>query len=88
GLEGRVTSDVGTGTDAARLLQAAGWPEAERVLVVGHQPTLGRVAAQLMGGGVGEVSFRKGAAWWFATRLREGKVETVLKAVMNPEMLD
>ncbi len=88
GLEGQVTPEVGTGSDEGRLLHAAGWPDAERVLVVGHQPTLGRVAARLMGGGVGDVAVRKGAAWWFATRLREGKAETVLKAVMNPEMLD
>ncbi len=88
GREGEVTPEVGTGADARRVLRATGWPDAPRILVVGHQPTLGQVAAQLLGGGAGEVSVRKGAAWWFATRMREGKAETVLKAVMNPEMLD
>ena len=81
-----VTNEVGTGADARRLLHAAGWPRAERVIVVGHQPTLGQVAAGLMGG-QGDVAFRKGAVWWFATRTRDGEVGAVLRAVMNPEML-
>ena len=33
------------------LLEAVGWPQSEEpVLVVGHQPTLGQVAAHLVGG--------------------------------------
>ena len=39
------------GGDVASLLKLAGWPDAERpVLVVGHQPTLGETAAQLIDG--------------------------------------
>ena len=87
GLSFEVTELVGTGSDSRRVIEAAGWPAAERVIVVGHQPTLGHVAATLMGG-EGDVAFRKGAVWWFATRARDGRTETVLKAVMNPEMLD
>jgi phosphohistidine phosphatase len=84
------TSDaIGTGTYSARLLREVGWPSAARnVLVVGHQPTLGEVAAQLLRGGEGGVSVRKGALWWFSTRERDGKVETTLKAVVNPEMVE
>jgi phosphohistidine phosphatase len=70
------------------LLREAGWPDDGRVLIVGHQPTLGEVAAILLGGDDGGVAVRKGAIWWFATRERDGKIETVLKAVMNPEMLE
>ena len=40
------------------------------------------------GGGVGEVSVRKGAILWFATRSREGRDETVLKVVLDPDMLE
>ena len=73
---------------AAGLLLEAGWPEGGRVIVVGHQPTLGEVAAILLGGGDGAVAVRKGAIWWFATREREGRAEAVLKAMLNPEMLE
>jgi phosphohistidine phosphatase len=56
--------------------------------VVGHQPTLGEVAAQLLRSGTGGVSVRKGAVWWFSSRERDGKVETTLNAVVNPDMVD
>lgn len=87
GISFDVTAEVGTGADAQRILRVSGWPAGKKVLVVGHQPTLGNVAAELLGGS-GDVSFRKGAVWWFATRSRDGGDETVLRAVMNPEMLD
>jgi phosphohistidine phosphatase len=87
GISFDVTAEVGTGADSERVLRVSGWPTAQKVLVVGHQPTLGNVAAELLGGR-GDVAFRKGAVWWFATRSRDGSDETVLRAVMNPEMLD
>jgi phosphohistidine phosphatase len=84
-----VSEAVGTAGGPASVLKEANWPDARRpVIVVGHQPTLGEVAAQLLQGGEGDVAMRKGAVWWFSTRDREGRTETVLKAVMNPEMLD
>jgi phosphohistidine phosphatase len=84
-----VSEAVSTAGGPASVLREANWPDARRpVLVVGHQPTLGEVAAQLLQGGEGDVAMRKGAVWWFSTRDREGRTETVLKAVMNPEMLD
>jgi phosphohistidine phosphatase len=73
---------------AGDLLRECGWPDAERVIVVGHQPTLGEVAAHLIGGGAGDVAVRKGAIHWFATRERGGRIETVLKVVLDPEMLE
>ena len=73
---------------ARDVLREAGWPDGGRVIVVGHQPTLGEVAAHLLGGTGGDVAVRKGAVWWFATRSREGRDETVLKAMMNPDMLE
>jgi phosphohistidine phosphatase len=88
GREFEVRDAVSTSSDAAGVLREAGWPGGERVLVVGHQPTLGEVAALLLGGQAGEVSVRKGAILWFATRSREGDGETLLKAVLDPETLE
>jgi len=71
-----VSDAIGTGTSAERLLREAGWPTAPRnVLVVGHQPTLGEVAARLLRSSEGGVSVRKGAVWWFSTRERDGKIQ-------------
>lgn len=70
------------------LLEAARWPEStEPVLVVGHQPTLGQVAALLLSGQAQPWSVKKGAAWWLRSRDREGSAQVVLHAVMGPDAL-
>lgn len=80
---------VGLDATPSSILSAADWPDAQgTVLVVGHQPTLGQVAARLIGGTHGDVSIRKGAIWWFTTRARAGGQETVLKTVLDPDVLD
>ncbi len=79
---------IGVGASAADVLGAIGWPDrAETVVVVGHQPTLGRVAALLLAGAEAEWSVRKGAVWWLTTRHREGAQQVVLRAVIAPELL-
>ena len=80
-----VSDAIGTSTTPAELLKAAGWPGGVRnVLVVGHQPTLGEVAARLLASDDGGLAVRKGAAWWFVAR--DGG-ETILRAVMDPELV-
>jgi phosphohistidine phosphatase len=84
-----VRESVGTAADAASVLKEAGWPDADRsVIVVGHQPTLGEVAAHLLRSDEGGVYIRKGAIWWFASRGRGEAGVTVLKAVLDPELLE
>jgi phosphohistidine phosphatase len=82
----RPALDPSSSADA--VLRESGWPDAERVIVVGHQPTLGEIAAILMGGERGDIAVRKGAIWWFATRERDGRAETVLRMVVDPETLE
>jgi phosphohistidine phosphatase len=84
-----VSEAVGTGTSPNALLRATGWPDGKRnVLVVGHQPTLGEIAAELLDIRDGGLSVRKGAIWWFASRSRDGGRETLLKAVLSPDLID
>ena len=74
------------GASVAALLTRARWPDAkEPVLVVGHQPTLGLVAAHLLAGVVQPWSVKKGAVWWLRRRDRDGDDQTVLVAVRGPE---
>jgi phosphohistidine phosphatase len=84
-----VTSrEIGVGATAGDLLRAAAWPDAGgTVVVVGHQPTLGRVAAVLLAGKEADWSIKKGAVWWFARRVREGNGQVVLRAVVGPDLL-
>ncbi len=70
------------------LLKAARWPESpDPVLVIGHQPTLGLVAAHLLADVPQEWSIKKGAVWWFRHRDREGYTQVVLQAVQAPDCL-
>ncbi len=83
-----VEPKIAVGADTADLIAVANWPEhSGAVLLVGHQPTLGRLAALLLAGTELDWSIKKGAVWWLSKRSREGRDQTVLRAVMNPEML-
>lgn len=70
------------------LLKAARWPQGkESVLMVGHQPTLGMLAARLITGQDQAWSIKKGAVWWLRTRERDGLQQVTLHAVMSPDLL-
>ncbi len=85
GLAYEIEAAVGTSADVDDLLAAAGWPEARgTIVVVGHQPTLGQVAARLLGAPDAAWSVRKGAVWWLSRRKRENG-QTVLRAVVDPD---
>jgi phosphohistidine phosphatase len=76
------------GASAGEVLAAAGWPGAAgAVLVVGHQPALGRVAMQVLTGQSGDLALRKGGLWWFQERERMGQREVLLRAVVSPDWL-
>lgn len=76
------------GASPQAILKAANWLEGEGcVLIVGHQPTLGEVAALLMAGQAEYWSIKKGAIWWFSCRQREGNSATTLRLVISPELL-
>ena len=74
---------------AAALLAASGWNRpggAQAVLLVGHQPGLGELAALLTTGKAAPWSVRKGALWWLVRRQRGGAIETVLRAIIPPDL--
>lgn len=80
-------SAIAPGASHSALLSKVKWPEAKgAVLVVGHQPTLGQVAAMLIGGEPVEWTIKKGAIWWLTHRVRGERGQVVLTAVMSPEL--
>jgi phosphohistidine phosphatase len=80
--------EIAVGATAGEVLRAAGWPDAGgTVVVVGHQPTLGRVAAVLLAGEEADWSVKKGAIWWFTRRVRDGGGQVLLRAVIGPDLL-
>ncbi len=84
----KVVDELAPGADAEDVLQAANWPNArEPVLVVGHQPTLGQVAALLMSGQPQDWQIKKGNVWWLVQREPDDPYGLYLKAVMAPDMI-
>ena len=84
----RETPALGVGASAQDVLDAAGWPDAATAaVVVGHQPTLGEVAALLQSGAEAQWSVKKGGIWWFSSRTRDEGLEVVLRAVLSPDFL-
>jgi len=78
--------EVGTAATPEMVLRAAGWPHRKGVVVVvGHQPTLGEVAARVLTGRNAQWSIKKGAIWWLACLERER--HAVVRAVISPDML-
>ena len=70
------------------LLGAVRWPDAsEPVLVVGHQPTLGQVAALLLGDLHQTWVLKKGGVWWLRQRIRNGESQVIVQAVQAPDLL-
>jgi len=85
---------VGPQAKATDLLQASGWPDGRRtVLLVGHQPALGELASLLLTGREAAWTIRKGAVWWLRHRSNEserdseGRAETYLVCVQSPETM-
>ncbi len=88
GMAFDTSTHVGLHANPVSILTAAGWPDARgAVLVVGHQPTLGQLAAFLLCGEEQGWSVKKGAVWWLSNRVRQDEGQTVLRCVLAPEML-
>lgn len=84
----RTVAALAPGGSVESLLKAARWHKAgEPVLVIGHQPTLGLVAARLLAQVDQPWSVRKGAVWWLRHRDRDGQTQVVLQAVQGPDCL-
>jgi phosphohistidine phosphatase len=76
-----------TGT-VEQLLELVQWPHAKGcVLLVGHQPTLGKTISSLLGLSTSECAVKKGAVWWLRYRERETTGQTVVVTVQSPDLL-
>jgi phosphohistidine phosphatase len=76
------------GADAVDVAQACGWPETKgSVLVVGHQPTLGRLTSMLLFGIEQEFTLKKAGLVWLTNRVRRDERRVVLKAALYPGLL-
>ncbi|RAS38292.1 phosphohistidine phosphatase SixA [Paraburkholderia bryophila] len=85
----RVVRELAPNASADDVLNAAGWPKgvAQTVVIVGHQPTLGHVAARLLGHSEASWPLKKAGVWWIASRERDGDDQAVLRAAITPDLV-
>lgn len=84
----KLSDDLLLDAASQQLLEAVQWPYSKvSTLVVGHQPMLGQLIAQLLGLQANECAIRKGSVWWLRSRERDGQLQTVLVTVQSADML-
>jgi phosphohistidine phosphatase len=79
----RIENSLAPGASPAAYIGASGWPRGARtIVVVGHQPDLGALLAQLVAGRPSDWRLQKGALWWL-----EAGDPPLVKAVVSPDLL-
>lgn len=72
---------------AEEVLEAIGWNGGKGTLVVvGHQPTLGRIASRVITGEEKDWPIKKGGLVWISQRDGSVGVERVLRAAISPDL--
>jgi phosphohistidine phosphatase len=74
-----------TGEDVMQVLSDYGTEET--VVIVGHQPWLGQLAAKLLGVNEHEFAIKKGAVWWLRLGSREVS-QYQLYCIQTPQLMD
>jgi phosphohistidine phosphatase len=88
GRKYKIRDALSPGASVEDLIEAAGWPGAKYpVVLVGHQPSLGLLAARLLVMGDEACPIRKGSVWWLRSRQREGDDRTLIMSVTVPDRL-
>ncbi len=85
GRDFETVSALSSGASVRTVLEKAGWPRSKQpVLIVGHQPTVGLVAARLMCGFEQYWSVQKAGVWWLRGERDDGQATLVTMRV--PEL--
>lgn len=83
-----LSESVGLDAVTSDLLTASAWPSKQTVLLVGHQPTLGQLAALLISGRPESWEIKKGALWWLRSLSEGSDSRATLRVAMLPGMLE
>jgi phosphohistidine phosphatase len=83
----KTDKSLAPGAAPAAIIKACGWPDYKSAaVIVGHQPDLGLLLAELLGAR-GGLSVKKGGLWWISNRVRDEKDQVVVRAVVSPDLL-
>ncbi|RZJ04566.1 MAG: phosphohistidine phosphatase SixA [Rubrivivax sp.] len=88
GREMKIVPSIAPDAPIEALIEASRWPKStEPVLLCGHQPTLGRLAAHLLADVDQDWAVKKGAVWWLRWRQRDVESAVTLHSVQGPDSL-
>jgi phosphohistidine phosphatase len=83
GAKMRIEQALAPGASPSSIVKTSGWPSGDRtVIIVGHQPDLGRALAHLVAGKHTDWRLQKGALWWL-----EAGEPALVKAAISPDLL-
>ena len=75
---------LSVGASASQILKSINSPESNGItILVGHQPTLGNLAALLVTGREEPWNIRKGAIWW----LQQEEAEVSIRMIVDPSLI-
>jgi phosphohistidine phosphatase len=78
---------LNTDSTPEAVIEASGWPEARLpVIIVGHQPLLGQVAALIFSGEAHAWKIRKGSVFWIANK-GDAEGEPFVRLAAGPDMI-
>ena len=80
GVQVKTDKALAPGASVEQILAAV--DTKKTVVIVGHQPDLGRALAHLVAGARSEWHIEKGGFWWLS-----GEAPVVVKAVLSPDLL-
>jgi len=80
GVQVKTVDALAPGASVEEILAAA--KNRKAVVIVGHQPDLGRAVAHLVAGVHSEWPIKKGGFWWLS-----GEAPVVVRAVLSPDLL-
>jgi len=80
GVQVEIDKALAPGASVEQILAAVN--AKKNVVIVGHQPDLGRAVAHLVAGARSEWHIEKGGFWWLS-----GEAPVAVKAVLSPDLL-
>jgi phosphohistidine phosphatase len=87
GRKFQVVEALNTDSTPEAILEASGWPNARLpVVIVGHQPLLGQVAALAFTGAVHDWKIRKASVLWIAHK-GEADRDPFVRLAVGPDMV-
>lgn len=72
----------------ADIVRLANWPDGDgAVLIVGHQPALGRTASLLLAGIESDWVIKKGGLWWLSSRRQDNGYQAYLRCALSAQFI-